>query len=175
MAITLHWAMAALVIGQFCWGWWMVGLPESPPGLQADAFNLHKSFGLVILGLLVLRLAWRLAHAPPASTEPDGWRRTAATWTHRLLYATLAWMTLSGYLGSSFTKYPIRFFGAVLPRWTEPWPDGKALMSDLHLVGAWALGVLVALHIAAACWHGWRRDGTVARLGLRWPATKEHT
>jgi len=48
-AIVLHWLIAAIVIAEFAWGWWMQEIPKQPPGFRADAFNLHKSIGLTIL------------------------------------------------------------------------------------------------------------------------------
>ncbi|HEY5861915.1 MAG TPA: cytochrome b/b6 domain-containing protein, partial [Casimicrobiaceae bacterium] len=65
-AIALHWIIALAVIAQFTWGWVMLTIPKQPPGLRADAFNLHKSVGLTILALMILRALWRWRHpAPP--------------------------------------------------------------------------------------------------------------
>ena len=65
-AVALHWLVAALFVGQFAWGWLMQEIPKSPPGMRADAFNVHKSIGLCVLGLMLFRLGWRIAHRPPA-------------------------------------------------------------------------------------------------------------
>ena len=64
-AIVLHWAIAAIVIAVFAWGWWMQEIPKQPPGPRADAFNLHKSVGLAVLLLMLVRVGWRLLHPPP--------------------------------------------------------------------------------------------------------------
>ena len=64
-AIVLHWGIALLVLGQFAWGWWMQEIPKQPVGQRVDAFNLHKSCGLVILALMLFRLGWRIGHPPP--------------------------------------------------------------------------------------------------------------
>src|SRR3982750_1515850 len=64
-AAALHWIVAVILVVQFSWGWLMQQIPKQPPGLRADAFNLHKSIGLTILLLMLARLAWRLAHRPP--------------------------------------------------------------------------------------------------------------
>jgi len=58
-AIALHWLIAALVILQFGWGWWMQEIPKQPVGPRVDAFNLHKSIGMTIFALMAARLAWR--------------------------------------------------------------------------------------------------------------------
>jgi len=58
-AIALHWIVALAVVVQVTWGWVMQAIPKQPPGVRADAFNLHKSVGLVILALMLVRLGWR--------------------------------------------------------------------------------------------------------------------
>src|SRR5581483_5223602 len=118
VAIFLHWLIAAGVFCQIALGLWMVAIPKSPPGIRAYWFNVHKSIGLTIGMLVVVRVLWRLAHQPPAlpSAMPQ-WQRLAAKVSHRALYACMLVMPLAGYLGSSFTKYPIKYFGSTLPHW----------------------------------------------------------
>ena len=70
-AVVLHWLIAALLIAEFAHGWWMQEIPKQPPGVRADAFNLHKSVGLVLLALVLVRLGWRLAHRAPG-LPPQG-------------------------------------------------------------------------------------------------------
>ena len=70
VAVVLHWLVAALVVAQVSWGWWMQTIAKQPPGVRADAFNLHKSIGLVMLALTLVRLGWRLAHPPPPLPRP---------------------------------------------------------------------------------------------------------
>jgi cytochrome b561 len=173
VAIALHWIVAALVFGQLSLGWWMTGIPADPPGQRADWFNLHKSIGLSI-GLLVLaRLAWRQAHPAPAlPASMPRWQARAARANHALLYACLLVMPLAGYFGSSFTKYPIKYFGVVLPK--IGWEDAalKEFCSQVHYVTACILITLIALHVAAALRHlliG--RDGVFRRM---WPG-RSHT
>src|SRR5262252_3463905 len=55
VAVVLHWIVAAVVIGQFALGWLMQEIPKSPPGQRAAVFNVHKSIGLTILALMVVR------------------------------------------------------------------------------------------------------------------------
>ena len=63
--IVMHWAIAAAVVGLMVLGWWMQTIPKQPVGPRADAYNLHKSIGLVALLLMAVRLAWRVSHRPP--------------------------------------------------------------------------------------------------------------
>jgi cytochrome b561 len=74
-------------------------------------------------------------------------------------------MPVSGYLGSSFTKYPILYFGMKLPQWGWDSPVLKDLCSQVHLTAAVILIALIAIHIAAAIKH-WLidRDGVVQRM-----------
>ena len=165
-AIVLHWLIAALVFAQLALGWWMIDIPKSPPGVRAYWFNIHKSIGITLGILILARLAWRLSHRPPplpASVAP--WQRTAARVSHWLLYACMLAMPISGYLGSSFTKYPIKYWGFTLPHWG--WEDAalKTLMSQIHYGAAWLFMALIAIHLAAALKHALiARDGVFQRM-----------
>ena len=166
-AIALHWTIAALVIVQFAWGWWMQEIPKQPVGPRVDAFNLHKSVGMTILALMVVRILWRIGHHPPPLPPMRSWQARAARLTHIGLYVLLVIHPLSGYLGSEFSGYPVKYFGMVLPAWG--WKDEgiKDFMSAVHFAGAITIGTLVVLHVAGALWHAWAlRDGLLARMGV---------
>lgn len=168
-AVALHWLLAALLIAQLALGWWMVDLPKSPPGLRAGWFNVHKSIGMVLGVLVALRLAWRASHPVAQARTLPAWQRAAAEATHGMLYACMLLMPVSGFLGSTFTRYPIRFFGMVVPVPHLDWPLGKQLMSDIHMAAACAFIALIGLHVAAAAWHWLQRDGVVSRMGIPSP------
>jgi cytochrome b561 len=166
-AIALHWLIALAVIVQFSWGWWMIGIAKQPVGPRVDAFNLHKSIGLTILLLMVVRSSWRLTHPAPALPAMRRWQAMLAHATHVMLYLMLFVQPLAGYLGSVFSGYPVKYFGWVIPAWG--WKDDglKEFMSALHFVGAITIGTLVAVHLAGALWHALvLRDGLLARMGL---------
>jgi cytochrome b561 len=166
-AIVLHWLVAALVVGQFAWGWWMQEIPKSPPGVRADAFNLHKSVGLLLLALMGLRLAWRAGHPPPPLPAMPAWQARAAQWTHGLLYGVLIAIPLCGYFGSVFSGYPVKFFGLALPAWGGKAPALKDAFGLAHLGLNWMLAGLVALHVGAALKHALvDRDGLLARMAI---------
>jgi cytochrome b561 len=165
-AVVLHWLVAAVVFGQFAFGWLMQQIPKSPPGLRADAFNVHKSIGLCLLALMLFRLGWRIAHpAPPLPAMPR-WQARAAKINHAALYAALIVMPLAGYLGSVWSGYPVKWFGITLPAWGGSVPWLKSLMSNVHLATSFVLLTLVVVHVGAALWHATRRDGVVARMTL---------
>jgi len=169
-AIVLHWLIAACVFCQITLGLWMISIPKSPPGARAWWFNVHKSIGITLGALILVRLLWRLAHrAPPLPSTMSQWERIAAKTSHMLLYTCMIVMPVSGYLGSSFTKYPIVYFGMRLPHWGWDAPALKELCSQIHLTTVIVFITLIAIHIAAALKHRLiDRDGVFERM-FAWP------
>ena len=166
-AVLLHWTIAALVAAQFTLGWAMQAIAKQPPGPRAEAFNLHKSFGLLILAAMIARIAWRLSHPPPALPPMPRWQAVAARVNHALLYAVLVVMPLAGYLGSAFSGYPVRFFGIVLPGWAARDDALKEAMSTVHLAASWILAAALALHVAAVIQHALAGNSVLSRMGWR--------
>jgi cytochrome b561 len=170
-AAVLHWVIAAVVLGMIAFGWWMQEIPKNPVGPRANAFNLHKSIGLTVLLLMLVRTLWRATHPPPPLPLP-AWEARAARTVHVLLYVCLFVQPLTGYLGSVYSGYPVRFFGLVLPAWA-PKVDGiKDAMSVAHLVNSCILVTALVLHVAAALKHALiDRDGVFRRM---WPWGNAH-
>ena len=165
-AVVLHWLVAALLMLEFAHGWWMQEIPKQPPGIRADAFNLHKSFGLLLFALVLARLAWRIAHRPPELPPMRRWQALAARSNHVVLYAIMFAMPLSGYLGSVYSGYPIRWFGLALPMWGTPDAAVKELMSTIHVVTSWILLASTCLHVAGTVKHVLAGDRVMARMGF---------
>jgi cytochrome b561 len=167
-AIALHWLVALLLLGQFAFGLMLDDIPRGTPE-RGYFVNLHKSSGLLIGLLIVLRVGWRLTHrAPPLPVAMPRWQRRAARFSHLALYLCMLMLPLSGYLASNFSKHGIKFFNVV--RWA-PWgPDDKMLygiFNQLHHFSAALLAVLVALHLLAVAKHMLiDRDGLLLRM---WP------
>jgi len=166
VAIALHWLMALAIIAELVLGWWMLDIPKLPAGVRAGWFNLHKSIGLTLGLLLILRLFWRLRHgAPPLAASVPQWQVRAAHTNHMLMYLCLVALVVAGYLGSTFSGYPIRWFGVVVPGWG--WKDDaiKDLMSAVHYWASWMLMTLLVLHVVATLKHAlFDHDGTLARM-----------
>ena len=167
-AIALHWLIALLLVGQFAFG---LALEDIPRGTPARGYyvNLHKSSGILIGLLILLRLGWRLTHRPPPlpETTPD-WQKTAARISHILLYACMLALPLSGYLASNFSRHGVKFFNVV--HWA-PWgPDDKtwyAIFNGTHHLAALLLALLVTVHVLAVAKHMLiDRDGLLLRM---WP------
>jgi len=166
VAVVFHWLVAALVILELGWGWWMQEIPKQPPGQRADAFNLHKSIGLTVLLLMVARLGWRLAHPPPPLPPMPAWNARLALANHTVMYAAVFALTIGGYLGSAWSGFPVKFFGYTLPSWSAAQPVLKEWASTVHLIASWVLVVALTLHIAGTLKHALvDRNGLLARMG----------
>jgi cytochrome b561 len=153
------------VLAQFPLGWWMQEIPKLPPGPRVEAFNLHKSLGLLIAAAMLARIAWRLGHpAPPLPAMPP-WQSRLAHVTHFFLYAVLVALPVTGYLGSAFSGFPVKFFGMTLPAWAGKNAQLKDWMSSAHLVLGWLLAVAFVLHMAGVVKHTFvNRDGLLRRI-----------
>jgi cytochrome b561 len=152
-AVALHWTIAALVLAMLMLGKVMTGVPRQTP-LRSELFNLHKSLGLLVLALVVVRLAWRLLHRPPPLPMiVPAWNRQLASATHIAFYVLLLAQPLLGYVASVFGKYGVKFFGLALPAWGSDNPAVREpFLWGHHLVANLLIG-LVVLHLAGVAWH----------------------
>jgi cytochrome b561 len=170
-AIALHWLIALLLLGQFAFGLLLDDIPRGTPA-RGIYVNLHKSSGILIGLLILVRIGWRLTHKPPPlPPSMPAWQRHAARISHVMLYLCMAMLPLSGYLASNFSRHGIKFFNLV--HW-QPWgPDDKtwyALFNGIHHLAALLLAVFVALHLLAVAKHILiDRDGLLLRM---WPASR---
>lgn len=176
VAIILHWLIALGVIGLIAAGKWMVGAINRPDtqALAFDVYQLHKSVGITVLLLTVLRLAWRLGHRPPPLPEAmPGWQKAAAVGAHWLFYLLLIGIPLSGWavVSASPLGLPTLLYGVV------EWPHIGALthvadrqatthqLEEIHELLGNAMLLLVVLHAAAALKHQFLdRDNLLARM-----------
>jgi cytochrome b561 len=175
VAMTLHWLIAALILTNILIAWYfntLNGAAKIPP------VQLHKSIGITVLVLSVLRLAWRLV-APPPALPPSvvGWERMTAGTVYVLFYVVMIGMPLTGWALSSASPlilvYPIKLYGVI------PWPaigylshlphdqmkSAHTTFVTLHGLGAKLAYALIVLHVLAATRH-WLilRDGVAGRM-----------
>jgi cytochrome b561 len=164
LMIVLHWLIALGIIGLLGLGLYMVGLPKGLP-IKSTLLNLHKSLGMTVFLLVLLRIAARaVLHRPPLPPMP-AWQRAAARTTQGLLYVGMVAMPLAGYLGSSFNRYGTRFWGILLPQWGWDDPHLRELFFGIHEVIGYVLIALIVLHVAGALKHQWvDRDNLLARM-----------
>ena len=173
VAVTLHWVIALMIIGQIAGGFYMHNLPNSAPS-KFDLYQLHKSFGFSILVLTAIRLGWRLTHLPPAlpAGMPD-WQKLAARGAHWLFYLLLFITPLAGWAMASVSplEVPTRWFGLFeishLP-FFEGVTDHEAAedaFAGVHEFLAFSMLFLLVLHIGAALKHGFiNRDGVLRSM-----------
>lgn len=173
VAQFLHWSIALAIIGLAIVGLTMGEMPNSPDKLKVYA--LHKSVGLTVLVLVLVRLLWRVVDPrPPYPATIPRWQRRLSDLTHGLLYVLMLSMPLSGWLYNSASNFPLRWFGLFpVPALSGPDKALKALAHEVHEAGFYLLALLLLVHVAAALKHHFLdRDATLARMtpGLSPPA-----
>jgi cytochrome b561 len=151
-AKVFHWLIVALLLVQYSIGWLM---PDIHGGMKPGAaMILHISVGMTILVLIVLRLAWRLAHpvAPESSLLP--WQRLSSEAAHWLLYALVLATTITGWLFASFRGWSISFFYlAPMPMLASENSAAVKTVDGLHQAMEWTLLVVIGIHVAVALAH----------------------
>lgn len=173
VAIILHWAIAAAIVFQIVLGWRMGG--ENSASTYA-VFQLHKSIGITILLLSVLRLVWRLTHrAPPPPAEMPKYERIASAITHIAFYMIMIGLPISGWVLVSAAKIDI----PTLLYSTIPWPHigfiadmqpemksaWEVWAANAHSALAWLTYILLAVHIGAVIKHQWLdKQALLARM-----------
>ncbi|MBV9841769.1 MAG: cytochrome b [Sphingomonadaceae bacterium] len=163
VAIALHWLIAAAIIANVALAWiW----PHLADERVRPAIDVHKSIGVTVLGLAVMRLLWRATHAPPPlPNRYQRWELALSHATHGLLYLLIFAMPLSGWIMDSAWKdaatHPMFWFGLF------QWPrlgfimaldlDTRNWLHDLfgaaHVWGSYLLYGLFALHVGGAFKH----------------------
>ena len=154
-AMVLHWLVALLIATNLLLAWVVDFLPEERVRLTID---IHKSIGITVLGLAILRLLWRFSHKPPALPSTYAiWERRASHAAHLLLYGLIFLMPLSGWMSDSAWKdaatHPMQLFGLV------PWPRIGWIMNMEP-------GAREVLHNAFGALHKWAGFVLYALLGL---------
>jgi cytochrome b561 len=163
VAMTLHWLVAFLILANLVMIWFVDRYPDA---WVRPVIDTHKSIGIVVLGLVLLRLLWRAGHRPPAlpAAYPRA-ERLAAHSAHILLYALALLLPLTGWIHDSAWKdaptHPLRLF------WLIPWPRISAVMNEpaaakeamhslffaFHKYLAYIFYGLFVLHVGAVLKH----------------------
>ena len=165
IAQLLHWVIAGLIVTQFV----LANLAEDAPSTMQKLamFTRHKSFGMTVLMLAVVRLLWRLGHKPPAlPTGMKSYEVTVAKLTHVLFYVLLFAIPLSGWLMSSARGFTVSWFGLFSwPNLIAKNQDTFELLKEVHEALAATLFFLAILHILAALKHHfWNKDDVLKRM-----------
>ena len=162
VAVLLHWLVAALIVTNvlLAWTWGSLSKPTAH-----SVVNVHRSIGLTVLGLALLRLLWRFSHRPPAYPATyQRWESVLSHVVHGFLYLIMFGLPITGYIMDSASKasgQPIVWFGLIpiphLGPIVQLAPAAKHHVHELfgaaHLLSAEALYLLLFLHVAGALKH----------------------
>jgi cytochrome b561 len=164
-AMVWHWLIAVLVIVN----WRIAETAEHAPKEEAQAImSYHMSFGVVILVLTLLRLAWRMIHRPPPlASHLMAWERALAKTVHTLFYVLLIAMPLAGWVAMSSMGFGVNVFGLfelpALPV-SKSIERGEAIF-EAHALAGTILLLLVVVHVAGSLKHTLiDRDGNLFRM-----------
>ena len=166
LARWLHWGLGITILGMIAYGWWMNHFPA-----RADRFfyrSIHADIGYAVLLLTVLRLVWRGANPTPAlPASSPRWERVAARVSHGALYAVTILVAVLGWAhsGARDKNYSDWFGLFHVPQITSPDKAAAAAYEDRHILFAYVLMALVAIHIVAAFWHHFvKSDRVTSRM-----------
>lgn len=152
LSILLHWLIAGVVSGLFALGLWMVGL-DYYDAWYHRAPALHKGIGVLLLGVMLLRAAWRCGNPQPRLSGTP-LQRGLARAMHRSLYGLLFAVIISGYLISTADGRPVDVFGLMqLPATLSGLEQQEDIAGIFHKVLAMLMMALAALHALAALKH----------------------
>lgn len=153
VAILFHWIMAIIIIGMLGLGLYMVQLPISPQKLKL--YGLHKEFGVLVLGLTVLRLLWRIVSVHPSlPTYMPNWQKIAAYSAHFAFYIFMLAMPITGWIMSSAAGFPVSFFGLfTLPDLVSADEKLRLLFASIHEFLAYIFIITILIHVAATLQH----------------------
>jgi cytochrome b561 len=174
VAITLHWLMAAALVGMIFMGWRMEDMRDL--ALAGDLtfaevqtyYNWHKTIGISLLVLALARLGWRFTHkVPPMPDTMKPWEKLAARATHIAFYAVMIAVPVFGWLTASATNFPS--YLANNPALELPHlPVSNDLyepLGSIHGAGGWVIFALLALHAGAALKHHFiNKDAVLTRM-----------
>ena len=170
----VHWITALIMVWMIGTGlllgfFGFVGVRDMVGG---DVTNLiykyHKTFGIIILGLVVIRLVTKYTRPRPAelASLPRS-QQLIASAVHVMLYLLLIGMPVLGWLGTAAGGFPVEFFQMTLPGLIDKDRDLSQLLFTLHWYGGWAFVVLIGMHAGAGLFHRFiKRDGVFRRISL---------
>lgn len=167
VARVFHWLIAALILVQFIIGSIAEDMKLTPAKL--DLFVWHKSIGVTVLVLALLRLLWRLGNPPPvAPAGTASWERRLAAAAHWVLYALIFAVPLSGWWVSDASRVPFKaFFSVPMPDFIATDRAVQEAAAEVHEALTMTLLVVVIVHVAAALRHHFLLHDDVLRRMLK--------
>jgi cytochrome b561 len=153
-ARIIHWAMALIIISLLTVGFFMTYVLNSEDSYRMTIYGLHKSFGVLVMFLVIIRIFIRLSRPAPRLPSSIGViTKKLSLFVHFLLYVLMIFMPLSGYLMSNFFGYPVGFFGFNLPMLVERNIEWAQFFSGTHKFLGLCFATILLLHIAATLRH----------------------
>lgn len=187
-AIILHWVIAIMILAMFGLGWYMTDLPKEAPKAatldlfdlgvytvqfteaitpRAFYFNLHKSLGVTVFLLLLVRIFVRIKYTPPAYlTSMKDWEIKLAALVHKGLYVLMAAVPLAGIVMTVYSKYGMKWFGLPLFPGLDN-PGLRDIFKEAHEIIGLILITVIVLHVASAIKHKVvDKDDVMKRMSL---------
>ena len=188
-AIILHWLIGFGIIFMFLLAWYMTDLPkEAAKAMSFDLFdlgiytwqlseeasprsfyfNLHKSIGITLLGLIAFRIFWRITPPAPALIKTmKAWEKKLANATHHSLYLIMVLLPVSGATMALYSKYGIKWFGVTLAEGLGN-ETVRDFFKETHEIIGIVLLALLGLHVLATIKHTFvNKDGTFKRMTFK--------
>lgn len=165
LAKFLHWSIVILIIAQYFLAEAAHDLPDGVEKLSI--LTNHKSLGMLVLALAIVRIGWRIANGRnPAPVPMPGWQTTAAAAGHGLLYLLLLAQPISGWMMSSAGNHPVTFFGLFqFPAIVSPNEEVHETYEEVHEFIFELLLVVAVLHALAALYHHFfLKDDSLRRM-----------
>jgi len=161
----IHWVSAIMVFSLFALGYWMVDLTYYSEWYR-EAPYYHKSFGLTLFLLTVLRITWKLKNKTPKNIGSNTTEHQLAKLAHLVLYGVLLCIIFSGYLISTADGRGIELFNLItVPSMGELFANQEDLAGEVHEIAAYTIMAMVALHVVAALKHHFiDKDETIKRM-----------
>lgn len=163
-AKAIHWISAISIFALFALGYWMVDLTYYSEWYKVAPF-WHKSIGIALFALTLLRIVWKITTVTPA-IEGASWEKTGAKLVHALLYILLISIFISGYLISTADGRGIDVFGLFsLPGLGSLIENQEDIAGEIHFYLTYTLIALASLHALAALKHHFiNKDNTLKKM-----------
>ena len=159
----IHWVMAILILAMFALGLRLTSMEPSLSNLWL--YGLHKTVGITLLALVLLRLCWHVVSPPPAPIGPPGRMRLFVKGWHWTLYALMIAVPVCGWAGSSASGIDTVIFGTIiLPPLVAANETAEFVWFILHEIFAKTLIGMALVHLLAALRREFAGDGTLTRM-----------
>ena len=163
VAKGLHWLIVALLLVQFALAWTMPGMRQAD---TSTLVNLHFSFGMLVLPVVLARLGWRLTHPVPLLNDTmPAWQHRVAESTHWLLYLLLFLSPILGWAAANARGFDVALFGIAVPALLGKSSFAAQIMGTVHQWLSYGLLGTIGAHVTGALYHHFLlRDETLKRM-----------